>query len=167
MGRILYRIKNEFRLIGCRLAVISVSVLFCAMGGILLWVNGGSGWYIVNTLHKNSLPLSVIFLTWLIVYALYGFRLAVRGFCPCDKRYAAVQGAVCLAYIFDLVWYALFFCTRLSLFALIMILIAVFLNITAFVRSGRGVITARWADIAVVLCEIFYAVFTVMYGLLK
>ena len=167
MRRTLHRIKKELEYTACSIAGISAAVFLCAMGGILLWVNGGSGWYIMNSFVHRRMPLTVIFLTWLTVYALYGFRLAVRRFSFCDSRRTLLQGAVCLAYILDLVWYALFFCTRLWALALVVIAVSLFLNITVLVRAGKRMFLAGAGDIIVILCELFYAGFTVMYGLLK
>jgi len=167
MRRTLHRIKKELEYVICSIAGISAAVFFCAMGGILLWVNGGSGWYIMNSFVNHGIPLTVIFLTWLVVYALYGFRLSCRGFRCCDRRSAALQGAVCLAYILDLVWYALFFCTRLWALALVVIVVSLLLNLTVLLRTGKRMILAGAGDVIVILCELFYAGYTVMYGLLK
>ena len=159
--------KKELEYIGGNITGVSASVFLCAMGGILVWVNGGSGWYVLSTLHGRMLPLSLIFLSWLFTYALYGFRLAMRVFCKTDRCYLSVQGRVCLAYLLDLVWYAIFFCTRMSMLALVVILTSAVLNISVLLKFGKGMIISKSADAAVILCEILYMIFTVMYGLLK
>ncbi len=120
------RIKHEIKFIGENIPVILLGTFVCCIGGILLWVSGGSGWYCVYALSHGHIPsLAALFLVWFAVYGLCGAVMALS--CLWDRTSLAqsfheLSGmkAACLGgagYLMMLSWYAVFFCTRLIFFS--------------------------------------------------
>lgn len=170
----LRRIKLELNCLISHITVIGLGAFLCAIGGILLWVNGGSGWYVLNSVSaaRNSSSLTGVFLVWLVVYALYGVRLALIGIgegISCrDQRHAFVGFCLTsLAYLLDLIWYALFFCTRLTWFALIILLISVLIELLLICMSRKWMLIGLAVNIIVLLAEISFVCFTVSFLLLN
>lgn len=155
------------------IAVIIVGAFLCALGGILLWINGGSGWYVLNSVSGAvySHSLTGIFLVWLIVYAIYGIRLALaavgEGICRIKKWVFLIFTLTALAYILDLVWYALFFCTRLTVFALIILVLSVIINLAILLISKRGMILHKITIVVVLSAQSYYVWFTISRLLLN
>lgn len=144
------KLKYEFSSVKDNIALIGLAAFFCCMGGILLWVSGGSTWYIMNILHKPeySLSLSGVFIAWLIVYGLLGTSLALvwiisRGG-GSVKICLATFGLISMSYLLCLTWYTAFCCTRLSVFAAILLIIAAVMNIASAVimRKASIILTA-------------------------
>ena len=169
MCRFFWKLKTELECLIDHAPAAAFTAFLCAMGGILLWVSGGSWSYTVLSRAEFGLSLTVSFVIWLIAYALYGLRLGLLWFCGrcLTRRTAAACAAVLLAYLLDLVWYSLFFCTRLAVFPLIIILISSALNIFALTAGGKGRVLGKICDLAVVIVQILFVVRTVMYILLK
>lgn len=168
------RIKWELNCFIRHITVIGLGAFLCAIGGILLWINGGSGWYVLNSVANTRFggSLTGVFLVWLVVYALYGVRLALIGVgegIPCrDQRRAFVGFCLtALAYLLDLVWYALFFCTRLTWFALVILILAAFINLLTVLLSARGMLLNIILNIIVILAQISCIWFTISFLLLN
>lgn len=167
------RIKWELGRLTNHIAVIGLGAFLCVMGGILLWVNGGSGWFVLQSFGgRGPHSLTIVFLIWLFAYALCGIRLAVRwaadGCTERERRRAFIGFLLtALAYLLDLVWYALFFCTRLTLFSLIVLLIAVLVNLAAAACSRREMFLPVLLDIAVVTVEIGFICYVIYFLLLN
>lgn len=169
MCRFFWKLKCEFECLIDHAPAAAFSAFLCAMGGILLWVSGGSWSYTFFSMDEFGLSLTASFVLWLIAYALYGLRLGMLWFCgKClTRRTAAACAAVLLAYLFDLVWYSLFFCTRLAVFGLIIILLSLALNIFALTAGKKGRVLGKICDLAVIVIQILFISRTVMYILLK
>jgi len=162
MRRIICRLKHELEFILQNSACVAVTVFICAIGGILLWINGGSRFLPVFPGVNRDLSLAIIFAAWLFAYALYGLRLSMMWiFSRCAGRRAAVAlASVFLAYLLDLVWYALFFCTHLRIFPLIILSAALCLNLFAFMFSKKGLIIQRTAGLVTAVIEIVFIIYT-------
>lgn len=128
------------------------------MGGILLWVSGGStAYYIRNT----GMPVGVLFLLWLMIYGLTGIVMAcilLTG-CSCGGN-GGVPAAMCGgAYVLMLCWYAVYCCTRLVLFSGILLVLSILMLGAIFVIIGRGMILVRaailLAETGQILCLIY------------
>ena len=133
------------------------SAFLCAVGGVLVWINGGSGRYLFAACRNfsHTLSLTAVFLIWLAVYALTG---AVIGAIGLLLREIGILPFVLAAasYLLGILWYALFFCTRLSFLASVMLLGAAVLNIVILLKYGR---CSRLVDIILVLItavEVFF-----------
>ncbi len=124
---LLKRIKHELKFIGENIPVILLGAFVCCIGGILLWVSGGSGWYYVYASRGRPIPsLALMFLVWFVIYGLCGIvmslaclydRTSLAESCPgkmMGMKAAFLGGA---GYLMMLSWYAVFFCTRLILFS--------------------------------------------------
>ena len=122
-------LKREMQFISENIAVIALASFLCATGGVMLWINGGSSWYIIRTSGGSSPQMSLIFAAWIIAYALIGAAAAMiwlvyhSGRCDFHKVIPWFCMAV-VSYLFMLVWYAVFFCTRLVIFSAIILMIS-------------------------------------------
>lgn len=168
----MHRIKWELSCLTRHIAVIGVSAFLCAIGGILLWINGGSGWYVINSINGSNSSLTGVFLVWMIAYALYGVRLALLASgegiaCSDRKRAFTAFSLTALAYLLDLIWYAIFFCTRLTWFALVVLITAVILGAAVIILSKRGMLIHLMAIFVVILTELLFIWFTLSFLLLN
>lgn len=170
---LLRRIKFELKCFTDHIAVLGLGAFLCALGGILLWINGGSGWYVLRSVSGavGSRSLTGVFLVWLLVYAFYGIRLALvgvgEGICRDPKRIFTVFALTSLAYLLDLVWYALFFCTRLTAFALIILILSLLSNLLILLLSKKGMILHKIIVVVVLFAQIYFVWFTVSFLLLN
>lgn len=171
---LLHRLKRELCCLTKHIAIIGLSSFLCAIGGVVLWINGGSGWYVLNSVSANQhgRSLTFIFLVWLIVYALYGARLVLIAFsdtvsCSCQKRVVLAFSLTSFSYLLDLVWYALFFCTRLTIFSLIVLSLSAILNVVVILISKHGLIIAYLLNIVVIIAQFAFVCFTSTFILLN
>ncbi len=161
------RLKREFAYIGCHLPMIGVWVFLCCIGGILLWVNGDNHWYAAMTLSHpgRMLPISTVFILWLFVYGLTGAFLGLILLtggerCVGEGRVLCAFSCATTGYLLMLVWYALFFCTRLTWFASVILLFscAFVLSSLFLLRGGMRVPVATAILILAVECAfVFYS----------
>lgn len=160
---LLHRIKWELNFFIKHIAIIALGAFLCAIGGIILWINGGSGWYVLNSLgnSNHTFSLTAVFIIWLLAYAIYGSRLAAiasgEGIsCSDAKRSLTGFCLTAFAYLLDLVWYTVFFCTRLTWFALIILLLSLLLNIFVILLLKRWIILQIILNIASILVQIYF-----------
>lgn len=171
---LLRRIKWELNCFTDHIAVIGLGAFLCAIGGILLWINGGSCWYILKSVSgaDHTRSITGVFIVWLVVYAIYGIRLALIGvgegvLCLNSKKTFTLFCLTSFAYLLDLVWYALFFCTRLTVFALIILLFSLTVNLLVICLSKRRMILHTALNIVVLLAQVSFIWFTVSFILLN
>ena len=123
-------------------APLALGAFLCAVAGAALWVSGGSGWYAVKTAgRENRLPsLAVLFIVWLLIYALYGFLLAaiLLGKREWGRNALALFGSVIGSWLLSLGWYAVYFCTRLNFFSLILLLLSASAMVFALILLRRA-----------------------------
>ena len=148
------------------LSNISIILLFSflyALGGVLLWVNGGSTWFIVQSyqFHSNAISLSGAFVLSLVIYALIGavvsmvFKLNKCSMSGKNSSMTALILAMSM-YILSLAWYAVFFCTRLSVFSSILLAIAILVGAALFVVTLKRMILLSFGIILLEVCEIYF-----------
>jgi hypothetical protein len=116
------------------------------MGGILLWVSGGSWSWHIRYAGGNALPIGVMFLLWLCVYGLTGVLIAflvLSAGCLCQRSTRMLPVLTAGAYIFMLCWYAVYFCTPLGLFSALLLLFSIVLLGIVFVLLKRSLLTAK------------------------
>ena len=124
-----------------RAPILGLGAFLCCMGGILLWINGGSIRYdLRHAAGKGMFSLTTAFLLWLLAYGLTGLALAMTasasGCLPKNRAFATfVLGSA--AYLLMLIWYALAFCTRLVIFPQILLALSVVLIGMIFVVIKR------------------------------
>lgn len=141
----LRRLKNELSFIGRNIGLIGFSAFVCCFFGILLWVNGSNMWYIIrSSVLSERLPaVSVVFMVWLTVYGLSGMVIA---FVYLHQKYGMTKCSLCpfvlswLAYILSLAWYAVFFCTHLTLFASVLLILAILADISLVLLIRKGLL---------------------------
>ncbi len=136
----LSQIKRELSFLIENAAVLGLGAFLCCAGGILLWVNGGSGGYFLRR-PWSGIGLTAAFLLWLSVYGLSGASLSMILLAERARLFRG-NGAVTAfvltsaSYLLSLIWYALFFCTRLHLFAGILLALSL-------VLIGMNVVVTR------------------------
>ena len=167
----MFRIKHELDFIVKNIALIALSAFLCAMGGIILWISGGSTWYLLRLGEngKNALSLALVFVIWFLVYGLCGALIALFGlFSRNSCRGGSVNSkngftSFCLilgAYLLMLLWYVTFFCTRLVILPAILLVISVaVLGITLFI-SRKTFFLISVIIILIELVHIYYIYFT-------
>ena len=148
------------------LSNISVIILFSFMtslGGVLLWVNGGSTWFILqsNKLQNVSVSLSGAFVLCLLIYALMGAIMGIilkSDACICGRgnRSVAAFSLTMAMYILSLAWYAVFFCTRLSLFSAILLIIVLLFGAALFIATRKKMLILSLLVIALELAEMYF-----------
>ncbi len=153
--------KCECRFFCGHIPVLAGSAFLCAVGGVLVWINGGSGCYLFAACRSSSqtLSLTAVFLMWLCVYALTGAVIGMIGLLLREVGLLPFALAA-TSYLLGILWYALFFCTRLSFFAAVLLIGAVALNIIIMLKYGR---CSRLMDIILVLitaAEVFFIIWS-------
>ena len=120
--------KRELDFIAANAGILGVSAFLAAMGGVLLWVSGGSGWYFYKTAGRDAPSVAALFSLSLAVCGISGLCAALillwgRAACPMRSVWPS---AVCTAgaYLAHLGWYAAALCTRMTLFGGILALAA-------------------------------------------
>ena len=117
------RIRRGTAWLGQNIAAAGLGAFLAAAGCVLLWISGGSGWYPVKAM-RNELPsLALLFTLSLLVSGFCGMSAALsavlvreRGGGLCGTGAFCAFGWTAAAWLFGLGWYAVFFCTRMSVF---------------------------------------------------
>lgn len=166
------RIRRESAFLLSNLSFIFLFSFLCALGGVLLWVNGGSTWFVMQSyqLHNNSIGLSGAFVLCLVIYALIGAVVSViikMNGCRGGKNNTLAAVVLSMAmYILSLAWYAVFFCTRLSIFSSILLFIAILIGGGLFVITRKSLILLSVGIIVIELCEIYFLYVNISFYLL-
>jgi len=138
------------------------------MGGILLWVSGGSNMY---WFRGGRIPIGGLFLLWLLIYGLTGVLMACillteGSGCRGANRSSILMGLCVVSYVFMLSWYAVYFCTRLLLFSAVLLILSLICHGIIFVVMRTGFILAKFVILLGVICQIFSLVFCYFVNLL-
>ena len=112
--------KRELDFVAANAGVLGIAAFLAAMGGVLLWVSGGSGWYFYKTAGREAPSVAALFTLSLAVCGLCGLSGALifvwgRAACPMKS----VWPPACMiagVYLAHLGWYAAALCTRMTLF---------------------------------------------------
>ncbi|MBE6725576.1 MAG: hypothetical protein E7576_10365 [Ruminococcaceae bacterium] len=146
------RLKCEFRWLGEHLRAAGLWAFAAAAGCVILWISGGSGWYPLKAMRTPLPSLGLLFALSLLRAGFCGLAGALcssvgwegdkqgktigtclrRLFLP--SRRSAV-GWAAAAYLFGLGWYAVFFCTRMTLFGAVLLVG----GILSLIAAGCGV----------------------------
>ena len=155
----LRRLKREVCFLVENYRTAALCPFLCCMGGILLWVSGGSP---ALYLRKCGISAGALFLLWLPIYGLTGLVLAWiflvrRNSC---RGEGTVLPALCAgAYLCMLCWYAVYCCTGLVLFAGILLLLSIVLLGTVFIMFRHRCILMRavilLAETGQILCLLY------------
>ena len=149
------RLKCEFRWLGEHLRTAGLWAFAAAAGCVILWISGGSGWYPLKAMRFPLPPLGFLFALSLLESGFCGLagslcsssagqevkpgeHCALRPFLRRlfgPSRRSAV-GWIAAAYLFGLGWYAVFFCTRMSLFGAVLLCGGI-LSLLAAARGSR------------------------------
>ena len=132
------RVKCEFRWLGEHLKTAGVWAFAAAAGCVILWVSGGSGWYPLKAMRYPLPSLGLLFALSLLGSGFCGLAGALSALCGGGKKGAGTfvcppfksvalpvrrtaVGWCAAAYLFGLGWYAVFFCTRMTLFGAVLL----------------------------------------------
>ncbi len=144
----LRRWKRELDFVAANAGVFGISAFLAAMGGVLLWVSGGSGWYFVKTAGHAAPSVAALFALSLTVCGCCGLSAAMilmwgRAACPMRSVWPSAC-AVAGAYLAHLGWYAAAMCTRMTVFGGILAVVSVLLTAAARVllRKPPAILTA-------------------------
>ena len=161
------RIKCELRVVGENIPLLLFSAFLCCIGGILMWVSGGSTWYAIRSAFDPwmTLSLSGIFIVWLLCYGLVGILLGLIWI-SCKAR--ACNSGLCLksfalvmaVYLLMLSWYAVFFCTRLLLFAVVLLTISIILCFIVFVTMRKTLLLISAVTVIIEIIQIYFVWFS-------
>ncbi len=133
----------------CReIRTVCLFSFLCALGGVILWVEGGGIPYRLSGLpgSTGSESLFLEFIICLITYALFGvimgltYRMLHGNFCRIPQFSSKIWALFFLevgVYLLNLIWYAIFFCTHLHIFALIIILISLAATVYITILSSK------------------------------
>lgn len=156
--------KRESRFLLDNITIICLSAFLCAIGGVFLWVNGGSSWYLIRT-SAGAPPLSVVFSVWVITYGLTGAAASMiwlvyrHGKCGFSHTIPWFCLAL-MSYLFMLVWYAVFFCTRLVVFAAIVLIISCIADILLLLFMRKTLIIFSVTMAIIVAVQLYFIWFT-------
>ena len=119
------RLKNELAWLGSNLPWAGLGAFLGAFGCVILWISGGSGWYALKAMRTPMPSLALLFVLSLLSCGFCGMTAALVIRCgrcggKADKAPHPVRH-IAAAYLFGLGWYAVFFCTRLSLFGAVLL----------------------------------------------
>ncbi|MGN1409328.1 MAG: hypothetical protein ACI4XJ_04040 [Eubacteriales bacterium] len=166
------RIKREIDFIGDNIPVIILGVFICCIGGIFLWVSGDSNWYYAKSMHMDGvMPLEIVFVIWLLIYALSGFVLAMSCLADrvcCSGRFLGLRCAFIggFGYLMMLLWYVLLFCTRLAFFGIILLILSIIAFGIIFVVIRRTFLLLNLAIILIEIVQIYFLCFSFLLYLL-
>ena len=166
---LLRRIRRELALLLENAPILGLGAFLCCFGGILLWVNGGSGWYLLRRAGERGMPgLTASFLLWLCAYGLIGMALAMIALADrlrCLRRNlglpAFALGAA--AYLLMLLWYVLFFCTHLTLLSVLLLLLSLALVGMLLIVTKRTFLALSVCLILVEAVQFFFLIRALMY----
>ena len=141
-------------------APLALGAFLCAVAGAALWVSGGSGWYVLRSAGREDRlpPLAALFIVWLLVYALYGFLLAaiLLGRKEWGRNALALFGSVIGSWLLSLGWYAVYFCTRLGVFSLILLLLSAAAMLFALILLRRAPLLLLLAGLLILAVELVF-----------
>jgi len=172
-----HTIKRELNYLINNAAKIGTAAFLCCFGGILLWVDGTNLWCVMRSgrLPRGSMPVTGMFLLWLLAYGLCGMLLGLillQSREPCFRKgrgdarlLLTAFAAGCTLYLLMLTWYAVFFCTHLVLFALVLLLTALLLTLTMFLLLRRGLLLFRIVLLLITLVEFYFIYFNFTFCL--
>lgn len=160
-------IKREIKFLGEHIAVIILGAFLAAAGGVILWINGGSTWFYIRTSCSGG-TLGIIFSVWVLTYGLSGAGMAVMWLTyRCGKRdFCKTLPLFCvnvLSYLFMLVWYALFFCTRLGIFAGVMLILSCLFDAVIFISMRKSFFIFQLVTVIVFLIKLYFVIFTFIH----
>ena len=158
------QLKRELEFLGDHIALVILAAFLASVGGVLLWINGGSSWYFIRY-GASGVPLGVIFSVWCITYALAGASAALIWLVYSDgrcgyKKALPLFSVAALSYLFMLVWYAVFFCTRLNVFAAVILILSCVADIFLFVSMRRTMLTFEAATVVVFVVQTYFVYFS-------
>lgn len=163
----LRRLRIEMHAVSANIKLILLGAFLCAVGGVLLWINGGSTWYFLRSASQihAGLSLSGVFVAWLITYGLTGAMLALvwssgrYRLCGCRVSLCSF-GLISAVYLLMLVWYALFFCTRLFIFSLVILSLSVVLCAMALILLRKTMVLIWMIGIMIEAIQIYFIYFS-------
>lgn len=153
----------EWRRLRCHIALYAALAFLTAFCGILLWVNGTAAPIVFHTavIPWAVFGLSGHFVVWLVLYAHFGWLVGMLLTVP-GMPYALPSLAV-IAYTLCLAWYPVFFSFWHTVFALCLLIAATCLCILLSIRVLRHSILCFLCAIPVVILEVYFMVWTVMF----
>lgn len=153
----------EWRRLRCHIALYAALAFVTAFCGILLWVNGTAAPIVFHTavIPWAVFGLSGHFVVWLVLYAHFGWLVGMLLTVP-GMPYALPSLAV-IAYTLCLAWYPVFFSFWHTVFALCLLIAATCLCIVLSIRVLRHSILCFLCAIPVVILEVYFMVWTVMF----
>lgn len=157
------QLPREWRRFCCHITVYAVLAFVTAFCGILLWVNGTTAPILFHTavIPWTVFGLSGHFVTWLILYALFGWLVGMLLTVP-GIPYVLPSLAV-VAYLLCLAWYPVFFSFWHTVCALCLLVVAIFLCIALTLRVLQHSILCFVCAITVLILEMYFMVWTVMF----
>ena len=156
----------ELRAVTENIKLILLGAFLCAIGGVLLWINGGSTWYFLRHTHScTTLELTGIFTAWLFIYGLVGVMLTLiwmtGQYRLCGLRSSLLSFALMSGvYLLMLVWYALFFCTRLFLFSVVILCLSVILCALSFVFLKKTMLLVWFVGVVIETLQMYFIYFS-------
>ncbi len=142
------RLKREMCFLIEHFRLAGLCAFLCCMGGILLWVSGGSNAY---WLRGGPVPIGGLFFLWLLIYGLTGLLLACLLL---GERRCAALGLCTGAYVLMLCWYAVYFCTRLVMFSGLLLLLCMICYGMIFAVVRRGFLLTKVIVLLGLICQI-------------
>ena len=150
--------KRELDFIVSHLGTFGLWAFLSAVGCVLLWVGGGSGWYSFKAAGKPGAPS---------VASLFALSLAVSGLCRFTCSLAVTAGRrlysakaplpaallTASSYLLHLGWYAAFCCTRLMLFGGILASLSFFTGAAAVFLGCRTLLSPLLAGLLLLAAE--------------
>ncbi len=166
------RLKHELKAVGDNIPLVGLSAFLCCIGGILLWVSGGSTWFAAKMTYKPHFTLSLagVFIVWLLCYGLVGVLLALIWISHkarvCGSGVSLKAFSIVMAvYLLMLSWYAVFFCTRLMLFAVILLLVSIVLCGAVLIAMRRTLYLITVITLLIEMIQIYFVWFSFkMFG---
>lgn len=164
---LIQKLKRELLYLGNHVPKILTSAFLCSIGGILLWVNGTNLWYVLYS-RTSEVTISILwtFFLCLLTYALCGANLAFLltvgiSLCSSNKHTGdifiafALQSAI---YLLLLTWYVIFFCTHLSAFALILLLLIFVFTVVVFLLVRHWFLTLKFLLVLLAGIELYFLI---------
>ena len=107
----------------------------------------------------NTVSVTGIFVISLFLYGICGILLALFLLCgksKCTSTAFTAFSFSSLIYLFMLIWYVLFFCTHLTVFALILLLLTILLTALLFCRLHCGFLIVRCLLTILFITELYF-----------
>lgn len=154
-------------MIGTSIPLLISSAFICALFGTILWVCGGSTCFFLKSGIGvgSSVTIGWVFSVWLITYGLVGLSLGLiwlickARLIPPNACLAAF--AMCmLVYLLMQTWYAVFFCTRLTVFAGVLLFLSTVICAWIIFITRRSFILLTLILVIVDTVQIYFLYFT-------